>query len=143
MFFKLCFINIYNMKSQFILIFIIPLFLISGCLDGECGTSNDCATKTCFTAECRNKNCFYSLVPNCCGNDRCELGETYENCSVDCPSCDDGNKCTEDGYDYHEFYSNCLNGPDPKPGWCDANDDGSINSDDMKNIGLMDCMSCN
>ncbi|MEA1925237.1 MAG: hypothetical protein U9M95_05145 [Candidatus Altiarchaeota archaeon] len=49
------------------------------------------------------------MVPNCCGNDKCEPGETYENCSGDCPNCDDGDKCTEDGYDYHE--QKCISTP--------------------------------
>ena len=34
---------------------------------------------------------------NCNGTDICEAGEYGK--SIDCPNCDDGNKCTADSYD--------------------------------------------
>ncbi|MBU2496535.1 MAG: DUF1080 domain-containing protein [Nanoarchaeota archaeon] len=75
----------------------------------ECKTDTDCLTKNCFTAECKNNKCEYSPIADCCGNDRCEVGETYKDCVIDCPNCDDINNCTLDSYDYHE--QKCVNKP--------------------------------
>ncbi len=75
----------------------------------ECKNDSDCLTKTCFTVQCKDNKCVYSPISNCCGNDKCEPGETYENCSDDCPDCDDNNNCTIDEYDYHE--QKCVNKP--------------------------------
>lgn len=109
--------------------------MISGCVEKECETDADCLSKTCFTAECTDNKCVYvplngkqpgcsedvtcggetckegvcevEYEKNCCGNEICEPGETYENCSDDCPNCDDVNECTKDSYDYHE--QKCVN----------------------------------
>lgn len=81
--------------------------MISGCVDKECETGTDCLAKDCFTAECVDNKCSYSPVTDCCGNEICEAGETYPECTADCPNCDDNNDCTVDSYDYHE--EKCVN----------------------------------
>ncbi len=86
---------------------IVGIIFISGCAEKECKTNDDCLAKNCFTVECKDNNCIYSLISNCCGNDKCEPGETYENCFDDCPNCDDKNDCTSDEYDHHE--QKCVN----------------------------------
>ena len=106
------------------------VILISGCIEKECETDSDCLTKTCFTAECTDNKCVYvplngkqpgcsedvtcggetckegvcevEYEKNCCGNEICEVGETYPECVADCPNCDDKNNCTVDEYDYYE-----------------------------------------
>ncbi len=93
------------MKSGFYLLLTFVVFAIlflSGCVEKkECEKAADCAARTCLSAECRNGQCSYSPLPNCCGNEKCEVGETYISCADDCPNCDDLNKCTMDSYDYH------------------------------------------
>jgi len=86
---------------------IVGIVLISGCAEKECKTITDCADKTCSDVDCKNNNCIYSSVSDCCGNDKCEVGETYPDCVADCPNCDDVNECTKDSYDYHEL--KCVN----------------------------------
>ncbi len=88
---------------------VIGIIFISGCVEKECETDVDCLTKTCFTSQCTDNNCIYSPISDCCGNDKCEPGEIYENCVADCPNCDDKNDCTIDEYDYHE--EKCINTP--------------------------------
>ena len=84
--------------------------MISGCAEKECKVDEDCLSKNCFTAQCKDNNCIYSIIPNCCGNEKCETGETYESCADDCPNCNDYNECTiNDRYDYHE--QKCINEP--------------------------------
>ena len=78
-----------------------------GCVEKECETAADCLAKECFTAGCVDNKCSYTPISDCCGNEICEVGETYENCSNDCPNCDDVNECTKDSYDYHE--QKCVN----------------------------------
>ncbi len=75
----------------------------------ECKIDDDCLAKICFTEQCKNDKCMYSPIINCCGNEICEVNETYPGCAVDCPSCDDFNNCTIDKYDYHE--QTCVNEP--------------------------------
>lgn len=75
----------------------------------ECKIDSDCLTKNCFTVQCIKNNCIYSPIINCCGNEICEINETYPECAVDCPSCEDYNDCTIDKYDYHE--QKCVNNP--------------------------------
>jgi len=83
------------------------LIFIIGCAEKECETNEDCPAKTCFTGKCKENKCVLSSVSDCCGNDKCEVGEIYPECAADCPSCDDTNECTIDSYDYHEL--KCVN----------------------------------
>ena len=103
------------MKTKYVVIGIIAVLIIIGIIfvsiyiGKECKTESDCITKNCFTIQCKDNKCIYSPVINCCGNERCEINETYPECAVDCPSCDDFNNCTIDKYDYHE--QECVNEP--------------------------------
>jgi len=92
-----------------IILLLILLIFISGCAEKECKTNEDCTDKTCFTAKCKDYKCVYSAISGCCGNKICEVGETYEDCVVDCPDCDDINDCTDDSFDYHK--RECINKP--------------------------------
>jgi len=91
-----------------IVVVVIGIFMIRYA-GRECKTDSDCLTKNCFTVQCTDNKCVYSPIVDCCGNEICELGETYENCTRDCPNCDDDNECTKDSYDYHE--QKCVNKP--------------------------------
>lgn len=96
----------------FILLVVVSLVsfvLIAVYINKECDSDADCATKTCFTVECKDNKCVYSPVSDCCGNEICEIGESYLKCEVDCPNCDDKNNCTVDEYDYHE--QECIHIP--------------------------------
>lgn len=92
-----------------IILLIIGIFFVVKYIGKECKTDIDCLTKTCFTVQCTDKKCAYSLIANCCGNEICEVGEAYPECVADCPDCDDVNECTKDSYDYHE--KTCVNKP--------------------------------
>lgn len=85
----------------------IMLIFTSGCVEKECEASTDCIDKTCSDVACENSICVYSIISNCCGNDKCEVGEDYTSCFDDCPNCDDNNECTDDSYDYHQ--EGCVN----------------------------------
>ncbi len=89
-----------------ILILILIVFIIS-CAEKECKVKEDCPDKTCFTKDCIDYNCSYSKIIPCCGNEKCEIGETNSECVADCPNCDDKDKCTEDSFDYKQH--KCLN----------------------------------
>jgi len=65
----------------------------------SCDDFNECTEDFCF--EETDFNCINKPIDNCCGNEKCETGENYENCADDCPNCDDSNSCTDDSYDYH------------------------------------------
>ncbi len=55
----------------------------------------------CDPAECKVLNeemCRCEMALFCDGNGICETGEYPD--SSDCPQCDDGDPCTQDGYDY-------------------------------------------
>lgn len=106
------------MKNKKIFIFILAgvivvglgiavyLFLIPRC-PASCDDGNSCTTEACSKEtgyKCEIKN-----IPDCCGNKLCEIKEAYETCSIDCPNCDDINKCTKDSYDYH--LEKCVNAP--------------------------------
>ncbi|MBU2496534.1 MAG: DUF1080 domain-containing protein [Nanoarchaeota archaeon] len=99
---------IFGIIGIVVVLVIIGIF-VSMYVRRECETATDCLTKTCFIAECSNNKCVYSPIADCCGNDRCEVGETYKDCVIDCPNCDDKNNCTIDEYDYHE--QKCVNKP--------------------------------
>lgn len=91
-----------------VLVIIIGIIIFAYVKEG-CETDADCLTKNCFTVQCIKNNCIYSPIINCCGNEICEINETYLGCAVDCPSCEDYNDCTIDKYDYHE--QKCVNKP--------------------------------
>ncbi len=95
--------------SIFGIIAIIGIVLISGCVEKECETATDCADKTCSDGDCTDNKCVYISISDCCGNEKCEPGETYEDCVADCPNCDDKDSCTINEYDYHE--RKCVNNP--------------------------------
>jgi len=69
--------------------------------------------EACEINECKFSVSGFKLVTDleddCCGNKVCEIGETYPECTADCPDCDDTNECTTDSFDYpkHE----CINEP--------------------------------
>ncbi|MEE9474406.1 MAG: hypothetical protein V3V36_01900, partial [Candidatus Hydrothermarchaeaceae archaeon] len=88
------------MKTKFLIGFlIVGILLISGCVQKECKVKEDCPDKTCFAKDCIDYNCSYSQIVPCCGNEKCEIGENYENCT-DCPNCDDNNRLTADSFNY-------------------------------------------
>lgn len=82
------------------------LFLIPSC-PASCDDGNPCTQDTCSKET--NYKCKTEPIPNCCGNKICETPEVYETCALDCPNCDDSNKCTKDSYDYHA--QKCVNAP--------------------------------
>ena len=90
-----------------IIVVVIIGIIIIMYVGNECKTDSDCLTKYCFTEQCKDNKCIYSPIFNCCGNEICEVNETYLKCAVDCPSCEDYNDCTIDSYDYHE--QKCAN----------------------------------
>ena len=98
------------MKSRFIVVLVL-IVLLSGCVDKECKTAADCMDMSCFAAKCKDNLCIYSPVSDCCGNEKCEVGETYLGCAADCPNCDDNSECTTDSYDYHK--QECVNAAIP------------------------------
>lgn len=72
------------------------------CDDAKPCTKDICSKET-------NYKCSHNIIPNCCGNNICEIEEVYGICPVDCPDCDDNNECTKDSYDYHG--QKCVNAP--------------------------------
>jgi len=97
-----------KMKTKFLIgLLVFGIVLISGCTEKECKINDDCLAKTCFTGKCKENKCVLSSVSDCCGNEKCEVGEIYPECVTDCPDCDDINDCTDDSYDYHE--QECVN----------------------------------
>ena len=74
------------------------------------GKQPGCSAKiTCGSYICQAGICQIEYKSDCCGNKICEMSETYETCSTDCPNCDDNNQCTKDHYDYHQH--KCVNTP--------------------------------
>ena len=99
-----------HLSLAILVLTIVGIIFISGCIqqvEKECETGSDCPTKTCFTPQCTDNKCVYSSIDNCCGNGRCEVGETYLECAADCPDCDDEDDCTADSYDYQG--QECVN----------------------------------
>ena len=120
-----------------IVVVIIGIFFVVKYIGKECKIDDDCLAKICFTEQCQNNKCVYSPILNCCGNEICEINETYPECAVDCPSCDDFNNCTIDRYDYHE--QECVNNPIIPccgNGICDENAETYLNCS-------ADCLNCN
>lgn len=72
------------------------------CDDGNSCTAESCSKETGY-------KCQIKPIPNCCGNKTCETGEVYDTCAIDCPTCDDNNKCTKDSFDYNK--QACKNFP--------------------------------
>ena len=73
--------------KKIILILVLLIFgiiFISGCAGKECKLKEDCPDKACFTKDCIDYNCSYSQIIPCCGNEKCEPGETYKECVNDC-----------------------------------------------------------
>lgn len=73
----------------------------------SCDDGNSCTIESC--SEATNFQCKTEAVPNCCGNKSCGTGEAYDTCAIDCPTCDDNNKCTKDSFDYNK--QECKNLP--------------------------------
>ena len=77
------------------------------CDDGDRCTDDFCSAGT-------NYQCQHAFIVNCCGNNKCEPEENYENCPQDCPNCDDSNSCTNEWWDYenqdckYEIIRNCC-----------------------------------
>ena len=129
------------MKKREILILsvlIIGIIFISGCAKKECETDADCLTKTCFTSQCTDNKCAYSSIADCCGNEICEVGETYPECAADCPNCDDNNECTSDSYDYHEL--KCVNAIIPNVICCG---NSVCETEETYSNCAKDCPNCN
>ncbi len=72
-----------------------------------CNDLNKCTKDYCL--EQTNFECVYDPIPSCCGNQICEENETADNCSADCPFCNDSDPCTEDYYSYS--VKKCLTKP--------------------------------
>ncbi len=104
------------MKKIILIGLLVIIVLISGCAEKECKNSEDCLSKTCYTTKCKNNECVYISISDCCGNEICEVGETYPECAVDCPNCDDNSECTTDSFDYHE--QECVNAAIPNVVCC-------------------------
>lgn len=81
-------------------------FLILRCPE-SCDDKNICTQDAC--SKQTKYKCRHDFISACCGNTKCETGEAYASCPADCPDCDDNNKCTADGYDYHG--QKCANKP--------------------------------
>jgi hypothetical protein len=79
---------------------LIVVLLMAGCGDKECKKGPDCGKELCRIPECIDNVCVWKTVSDCCGNLRCESGENYDNCALDCPECNDNNLCTTDSYDH-------------------------------------------
>ena len=81
----------------------------------ECGSIGDC---TVGIFDYQKQQCVYEFIKDCCGNRICEHNGDYkennENCSKDCPNCDDSNSCTIDIWNYenqdcrYEITTNCC-----------------------------------
>ena len=126
-----------KMKTKFLIgLLLAAIILISGCVEKECETGADCLAKDCQKADCVNSKCSYSAVPDCCGNEICEVGETYPGCAADYPNCDDANECTVDDYDYHE--QECISEPVTP---CCGNDICDKDSEDYSSCPG-DCPNC-
>ncbi|MEM3154373.1 MAG: hypothetical protein QW165_02270 [Candidatus Woesearchaeota archaeon] len=97
-------------RSLAFILSIALLLILAGC-GGECKTAADCKGKpaSAFKAECTDKKCVYTPIPNVCGNGKCETGEDRGNCEIDCGPCKGavpgskylfytkvGDKCLED-----------------------------------------------
>ncbi|MBR9691443.1 hypothetical protein GOV06_01530 [Candidatus Woesearchaeota archaeon] len=101
---------------------VIKLECPASCDDGNECTKDFCSEDTGY--KCVNED----LVP-CCGNGKCEKGE--KDC-VDCPACNDYDKCTEDYFDVDSL--KCVN-EDIMP--CCGNDECEA-GEDCDNC-LLDC----
>ena len=82
-------------------------FLFAPRCPASCNDNNFCTTETC--SKDTNYKCKIEPIPNCCGNKSCEIGETYDTCIIDCPTCEDNDKCTKNYFDYNK--QKCTNLP--------------------------------
>jgi hypothetical protein len=80
--------------SAIVIVFIIINLILPRC-PKICEDTTPCTKEIC-SAETGYK-CLHVPQLSCDGNSICEAGEYGR--SVDCPNCDDGNKCTGDYYD--------------------------------------------
>lgn len=103
-------------KQAIPLLSIVFIVIISGCIDSSTGQAidppscpNSCDDgKICtkdFCSAATNFTCKNEPITPCNGNGVCEPGEFLK--SSDCPTCDDGNPCTKDRYDFNA--SSCSN----------------------------------
>ncbi|MBN2457801.1 hypothetical protein JXB31_01575 [Candidatus Woesearchaeota archaeon] len=66
---------------------------------GSCDDNDPCTVDSC--SEETGFMCLNEVIADCCGNDVCEIGETYEDCSKDCPECEPTEiPCMESRFDY-------------------------------------------
>jgi hypothetical protein len=73
-----------------IIILLVSVFFITSCgKKAECEINSDCATgNPCITAKCTEGVCDKKVLDGCCGNAKCELGETSCTCDKDCGKCE-------------------------------------------------------
>lgn len=62
------------------------LLILAACGKAECKTNIDC-NKPHFTAQCTDKKCVYTPIPNECGNLKCDGQENKCTCPQDCGVC--------------------------------------------------------
>ncbi|MFH1240211.1 MAG: transglutaminase-like domain-containing protein [Candidatus Diapherotrites archaeon] len=96
------------------LLAIVVTIFISGCVQekvtpaeiNECEVLEDCPNELCLAKDCVNYECSYSEITLCCGNEICEISESYPECP-ECPNCNDNDECTRDSFDYER--QKCVN----------------------------------
>lgn len=62
----------------------------------DCGECKGLSDEVCYELSCIEGKCTDVMIEPCCGNNKCEQGEKY---CIDCPDCNDYNKCTDDWFD--------------------------------------------
>ncbi len=105
-----------NIALTLLVLLIIGIVFTSGCVqeegssyvEEECRVEEDCPDRICFAKDCIDSDCSYSQIEHCCGNEICEIGESYPECA-ECPDCDDEDKCTEDSFNYEQ--QKCMTEP--------------------------------
>ncbi len=87
-----------------ILIIVLVILGYAGFLAVTYTNCSKITPETCETSICGFSLTGFNLTTetkhDCCGNTKCEVGETNSDCAADCPSCDDNSECTKDSYDY-------------------------------------------
>ncbi|MBN2518439.1 MAG: hypothetical protein JXB14_06325 [Candidatus Altiarchaeota archaeon] len=95
---------------------------------GMCsGNSDKCRVRTCVFGSCKEE-----LIEDCCGNRRCEEGETYMKCAEDCEPPENESECKNHLDDDFDGLIDCAD-PDCR---CIENCTDGINNDAD---GLIDC----
>ncbi len=95
------------MRCRYLIL--VSLLVLASCAPKECSSSNDCAERSAFSASCAKGECVYSPVPNVCGNERCESGETKANCANDCGGCN-GKVSGSQLLEYQQVNGRCVEG---------------------------------